>query len=41
MDDVLSVLGMAVGLLVLRWLAGSGDEQGKHARPAEEPPSER
>ncbi len=41
MDSVLSVLAMVGGLLVLWWLVGSGDEQGKHARPGEEPPPER
>jgi hypothetical protein len=40
MDSVLSVLAMVGGLLVLGWLVGSGDEQGKHARSVEEPPPE-
>jgi hypothetical protein len=41
MDSVLSVLAMVGALLVLGWLVGPGDEQGKHARPGEEPPPER
>jgi hypothetical protein len=41
MDSVLSVLAMVGGLLVLGWLVGSGDEQGKHARPGEVPAPER
>ena len=41
MDSVLSILAMIGGLLVLGWLVGSGDEQGQHARPGEEPPPER
>ena len=45
MDSLLSVLAMVGGLLVLGWLIGSDDgsddEQGKHARASEEPPSER
>lgn len=41
MDSVLNVLAMVGGLLVLGWLVGSGDDQGKHARLGEEPPPER
>jgi hypothetical protein len=41
MDSLLSVLAMVGGLLVLGWLVGSGDEQGTHARPGEEPQPER
>jgi hypothetical protein len=41
MDSVLSVLAMVGGFLVLEWLVGSGDEQGKYARSGEEPPPER
>lgn len=41
MDSALTVLAMVGGLLVLGWLVGSGDEQGKHARPREEPSPER
>jgi hypothetical protein len=41
MDSVLSVLAMVGGFLVLGWLVGSGDEQGKYARSGEEPPPER
>jgi hypothetical protein len=35
MDSVLSVLAMAGGLLILGWLVGPGNDQGKHARPGE------
>ena len=41
MDSVLNVLAMVGGLLVLGWLVGSDDEQGKHARLGEEPSPER
>jgi len=40
MDGVLNVLAMIVGLLVLGWLVGSGDESTKDARTREEPPPE-
>ena len=41
MDSVLGVLAMVGSLLVLGWLVGSADEQGKHARRGEELPPER
>jgi hypothetical protein len=41
MDSVLSVLAMVGALLVLGWLVGTGDEQGKHPRRGDEPQPER
>ena len=41
MDSVLSVLAMVGCMLILGWLVGSGDEQGTHERPQEEPLPER
>jgi hypothetical protein len=41
MDSILNVLAMVGGLLVLGWLVGSGDEQGKQARAGADPPPER
>jgi len=40
MDSILNVLAMVGGLLVLGWLVGSGDEQGKQARAGDAPPPE-
>ena len=41
LNSVLNVLAMAVGLLVLGWLLGSDDKQGKHEGSPEELPLER
>ena len=41
MDSVVSVLAMVGCLLLLGWLVGSGNEQGAHERPREEPLPER
>jgi hypothetical protein len=35
--NALSILAMVGCLLLLGWLVGSGEEQGQHARPEEEP----
>jgi hypothetical protein len=40
MDSVLGVLAMVGSLLVIGWLVGSRAEQGKHARPMDEPAPE-
>jgi len=40
MDSVLSVLAMVAGLLLLGWLVGSGDTQGKRVGPGEAPPAQ-
>jgi len=36
-SNALSILAMIGCLLLLGWLVGSGEEQGQHARPQEDP----